>query len=97
MRPRDPVTLKLLPPPCKRYDVRPFHEAALPAIDADPRSPALPIRRKLEMIDRAINTVIDGDKPPAWIQEGDRHRADNHFLKDIWAVAVARCQEVAHV
>ena len=97
MRPRDPVTLKLLPPPCKRYDVRPFHEKALPAIDADPRSPALPIRRKLELIDRAINAVIDGDKPPAWVLKGDAARVDNHFMLDIWKVAVKACQEVAHV
>jgi hypothetical protein len=93
MRPRDPVTKALLPPPCRRYDTRPFYEAALPAIDADPRSPALPIKRKLELIDRAINTVIDGDKTPVWICS-DPTRADNQFLRDIWNVAVKRCQAV---
>jgi hypothetical protein len=94
MRPRDPVTGKLLEPPCKRYERRPFHEIALPLIDADPRSPALPIRRKLEMIDRAMNTVIDGDRPPIWVQRTDPARLDNQFMRDLWGVAVSACRDV---
>ena len=96
-RPRDPVTYRLLPPPCQRFDRRPFHEAALFAIDADPRSPALPIRRKLELIDRAMNTAIDGDKPPTWVMANDKGRPENHFMRELWAVAVARCKAVARV
>jgi hypothetical protein len=96
MRPRDPVTLKPMPPPCQRFDMLPFHEAALPAINADPRSPALPAARKLQMIDRAVNHVIDGDKPPLWVMKKNWDRPEDHFMKDLWDIAVARCKAVAH-
>ena len=94
MRPRDPVTQRLLAPPCQRFDRRPFHEAALPAMDADPRSPALTMNRKLEMIDRAMNTVIDGDKPPVWVTKTDAGRPENHFMRDLWNIAILRCKKV---
>jgi hypothetical protein len=83
-----------MPPACLRYDRRPFQEAALPAMDADPRSPALPIRRKLEMIDRAMNTVIDGDSAPAWVLKDDSGRPENHFMRELWGIAVKRCNAV---
>jgi hypothetical protein len=94
MRPRDPVTLKLMPPPCRRYDPVPFYKVALPVLDADPRSPALPVRRKLELIQRAMNTVIDGDKPPIWVQRTDSSRPDNRFIQDMWAAAIQACRRV---
>lgn len=97
MRPRDHVTKKLLPPPCRRYDMAPFYAAALPAVVADPRAPALTLKRKLELIDRATNTVIDGDKPPIWVTRGDRSRVDNRFMRDLWDIAILQCRDVAHV
>ena len=96
MRPRDPDTHDLLPPPHKRLgiEVGRYHEAALFAMEADPRSPALPVKRKLMMIDRAVDHVIDGDKPPEWVFRSDDTRPDNHFLRDLWRLAVAACARV---
>lgn len=94
MRPRDPETLALLPPPHKRVNMIPFQEAALFAMSADRRSPALPVVRKLSMIDKAVDHVIDGDKCPAWVWKADDMRPDNKFLPDLWAIAVAACDRV---
>jgi hypothetical protein len=67
----------------------------------DPRAPALPILRKLSMIDKAVDHIIDGDKPPWWVFKTDDLRPDNHFLRDLWGVAVKACEQVnqgrAHV
>jgi hypothetical protein len=94
MRPRDPVTKQLLPPPCRRYDMAPFYAAALEAISADPRAPALTTRRKLELIDRAVNVLIDGDKIPDFVARTDATRPENHFMRDVFDIALTRCQPI---
>lgn len=93
-RPRDPVTHYLLPPPHKRLDMAPFQEAALFAMAADPRASALPVTRKLAMIDKAVDHIIDGDKPPAWVWKADDYRPENHFLRDLWGIATGACAAV---
>ena len=92
-RPRNEVG-HLLPPPHKRLDMTPFYVAAIPALDADPRSPALPFDRKRVLVDKAVDHVIDGDKPPAWVWVIDKDRPDNRFLGDMWRIAVKACQGV---
>jgi hypothetical protein len=83
-----------LPMAHRRLDMAPFHEAALFAIDADPRSPALPYKRKIALIDKAVDHVIDGDKPPGWVFATDDMRPENRFLRDLWQIAVNECARV---
>jgi hypothetical protein len=94
MRPRDPVTGSMMPPPCRRYDMAPFYAAALEAISADPRAPSLTTRRKLELIDRAVNVLIDGDQIPYFVARNDPARPENHFMRDMFDLALARCRPV---
>ena len=81
--------------------MRPFHKAALYAICADPRASALPVGRKLALIDRAVDHVVDGDKAPKWVWAKDVERPGNTFLYDLWVIAVRECRRVkldgAHV
>jgi|SRR5215213_13380 len=93
MRPRDDDG-NLLRPPHLRLDMQPFHEAALFAMDADPRSPALPIKRKLAMIDKAVDHVVDGDAAPKWVWAKDKDRPENRFLSELWGIAVKACRRV---
>jgi hypothetical protein len=93
-RPRNPETQHLSPPPHRRLDMTPFYTAAIFAMDADPRSPALPFERKRAMVDKAVDHVIDGDSPPAWVWKKDPERPDNHFLPDMWRTAVKACNGV---
>ena len=93
-RKRDPVTGKMQRPPHERFDMTPFHAAALPVICADPRSPALPLKRKLVLIDRAVDHVIDGDKPPWWVFADDCMRPENRFLRDLWTAILPKVKKV---
>lgn len=93
MRPRDEQGLPL-PPAHKRLDMQPFRKAALFALAADPRACALPFARKISLIDRAANHVIDGDRAPAWVWAKDDSRPDNHFLPELWRIAVRECSRV---
>lgn len=92
-RPKGPDGLPL-PPAHRRLDPVPFHEAALFAMDADPRACALSMKRKLQLIDRAINTTIDGDAAPAWVWVKDESRPNEHFLPDLWNLALNACGRV---
>lgn len=98
-RPKDENGV-LLPQAHKRLKMAPFHEAALFAMDEDPRSPALPIARKLVMIDKAVDHVIDGEKRPNWIAP-TADRPNDPFLFDLWNIAVREVQKIkrsgAHV
>jgi hypothetical protein len=95
MRPRDPVTNALMPPAHKRLNMAPFQEAALFRMAEDGRACALPVVRKLAMIDKAVDHVIDGDKPPKWIWETTEMRPKDKLLSDLWQVAVRECKRVA--
>lgn len=78
----------------KRLDPVPYHEAALFAMDADTRSPALSMKRKLQIIDRAMDHVIDGAVAPAWIWKPNSDRMVDRFLPDMWRIAVNACDRV---
>lgn len=99
-RPKDEKGLPL-PPAHKRLDMAPFHKAALFAIASDPRASALPVGRKLALIDRAVDYIIDGDKAPKWVFARDHDRPANTFLVDMWRLAVREVSRVprsdAHV
>jgi hypothetical protein len=82
------------PPPCKRFDCTEYYKVALPAIDADPRSCALPLARKLRLIDSAVNSVVDGYRVPAWIKAPDPEWPQNNFLPRLWDIAIEQCRRV---
>lgn len=90
MRPRDENGLPLRPAHL-RQDMTRFYEAALFALSADSRACALPLHRKIALIDKAADHVIDGDKPPAWVWKKDDDRPNEHFLSDLWRIAVREC------
>lgn len=89
-RPKDEDGLPLKPPHLRLplRDLSKMQEAALYAMAADTRGPALEVKRKLAMIDKAIDHVIDGDAAPKWIYAPDDDEPDNHFLVDLWGLAV---------
>jgi hypothetical protein len=93
-RKRDPVTGKIERPPHERVDMRPYCEAAIPAMCRDPRSCALPLKRKIVIVERVVDHLIDHDKPPWWVFADDCMRPENKFLRDLWTVALAECKKV---
>src|SRR4051812_16516413 len=85
-RPRDENGVTL-PMAHKRLNMTPYHQAALFAMERDGRASALPFNRKIAMIDKAVDHVIDGEKAPAWVYAMDTDRPDNRFLHDMWRIA----------
>ena len=77
-----------------RLNCIPFHEAGLYAMDKDPRTPCLSMKKKLMLIDRAIDHVMDGDKPPKWIWNPDPDRPKERFLAELWKQVVIACEGV---
>lgn len=94
MRPRDDDG-NLLPPPHLRLPETPrLQQAALFALAEDPRACAIPVKRKLTLIDRAIDHVVDGDSEPGWIYgKTDAPPLDNTLLVDLWRRAVVVVRE----
>lgn len=88
MRPKDEKGVAM-PPPHLRLDEAPkLTEAALFALAGDSRAAALPTKRKLAMIEKAIDHVVDGYVVPKWIHAKDPAWAGNTFLVDLWRLAV---------
>lgn len=88
MRPRDEDN-NLLPPPHLRLSETPaLQERALFAMATDPRGCALTVKRKLSLADKAIDHVVDGDAVPKWVHARDPDFPNNHFLLDLWRLAV---------
>ena len=82
-------TGRLLPPPHKRLPEAAIAErAAVFAISRDARCAHLPLLRKLALVRKAIDHVVDGDAAPAWVFAKDRADPDNHMLSELWRVAV---------
>jgi hypothetical protein len=92
MRPKNEFGITL-PVAHKRLEVGAFHTAAIAEMNLDPRASALPLRRKMAMVDKAVDYVIDGEQPPAWVFVSDE-RTENHFLRDLWHTAVKACEQV---
>jgi hypothetical protein len=92
MRPKNELGVTL-PQAHMRLDVKAFHAEAILAMNKDPRAAALPLRRKMAMVDKAVDYVFDGEQPPAWVFVKDE-REDNHFLRDLWHTAVKACERV---
>ena len=84
MRPKDEEG-RLLPPPHKRLEeAGALEQAGVFALQADGRSVALPMMRKLAMVRKVIDHVYDGDKVPKWITKKDPNDSQNHALLDMW-------------
>ncbi|GEM_PF-2210588 len=80
---------KALPPPHKRLADAPALEwAGVRRIAEDGRSAHLPLMRRLRIVRKAIDHVVDGDTPPAWLFKKDPSSPSNTALADLWREAV---------
>lgn len=88
MRARDEEG-RALPPPHKRLPgVAALEWAGVQRIAQDGRSAHLPLMRRLRIVRKAIDHVVDGDTPPAWLFKKDLASPSNTALADMWRAAV---------
>lgn len=87
MRPKDERGVSLPPPHIRLDNVPELQQAGLFAMTQDPRSCALPVKRKLAMIDKVIDHLVDGDAVPKWVFAKDDMMEGNAFLVDLWRIA----------
>lgn len=79
-----------LPPPHKRLEnAGALIQSAFFEISRDGRCAHLTTNKKLGLVRKAVDHVVDGDKMPAWVHKGDVERPDNHAMLEIWRLAVA--------
>lgn len=82
----------LLDPPHKRLEnAVALEQRAVFALAQDRRLYALTLGRKLTLIRKAIDHIVDGDKAPKWVFAKDKDDPENRALADGWHVA---CREV---
>lgn len=87
MRPKDEDG-KLLPPPARRLEQAPALIATgLLAVSQDGRAIFMTTKRKIAFVERVLNHVVDGDKPPKAIFKKDDYAPNNHFLWELWKTA----------
>lgn len=87
MRPKDEDG-KTLPPPHQRLDgVEKMEQAGVFAISQDSRSCALTLQRKLTMVRKVIDHLVDGDKAPGWISKKDPDDPENKAMYELWMIA----------
>jgi hypothetical protein len=80
---------KLLEAPHKRLPNAPaLEQRAIFAISADRRACGLTLARKLTLVRKAIDHVVDGDNAPAWIFRPDKDDPENRMLSELWRLAV---------
>lgn len=83
-----------LPAAHLRLNMVPFQTKALFAMAEDSRAVALPVKRKLTLIDRAVDHVVDGGKVPAWVFTPDPEWPGNAFLPELWRTCVKAVEAV---
>ena len=87
MRARDEEG-RLLPPPHKRLDnAHRLEQAAVFAISEDARCCHLTMARKLTLVRKAIDHVVDGDAIPKWVSAKDPDFPDNRVLFELFRIA----------
>lgn len=88
-RPKDEEG-RILPPAHKRLDNASALEAAgIFALAKDARTASLTFARKLTLVRKVIDHVIDGDKIPKWVSAKDRDRPEDLVLLQYWRSAEA--------
>lgn len=89
MRPKDKNGVPL-PAPHERLTEAPMlRQAGALALATDSRSAMWNSSRRLSVLNKAVDHVVDGDSVPAWVFKKDRDRPDNRFLFELWNTAVA--------
>lgn len=53
----------------------------------DGRASFLPLARKLSIVNKVIDHIVDGNAVPKHIFRKDDERPDNHFLPELWKTA----------
>ena len=87
MRPKDDEG-RLLPPPHVRLTEAPqLRQAGALALATDSRSAIWNSTRRLAVLNKVIDHVVDGDKIPKWVFAKDEDRPDNRCLVDLWRLA----------
>lgn len=88
MRPKDEKGVAMPPPHLRLEQAPALTQVALFAMASDSRAVALPTKRKLAMIEKVIDHVVDGDAVPKWVHAKDPEWMGNTFLVDLWRIAV---------
>lgn len=88
MRPKDEDGMPLPAPHERLAEAPKLREAGVFALASDGRSCSLSRDRRLALLNKAIDHVVDGDAIPKRIFEKDLDRPDNHFMLEMWNLAV---------
>lgn len=89
MRPKNEDGLPL-PMPHVRLpaaDLTRLRSAGFLALAQDSRSAIWTTKRKIAILDKVIDHVIDGDAVPKWVYAKDPELPDNHALFELWSQA----------
>lgn len=87
MRAKDETGL-LLPPPHKRLPEAPLLEkAGVFALALDGRAVALPYARKITLVRKVIDHIVDGDSVPKNIFKKNPDDPNDHTLAELWKIA----------
>lgn len=87
MRPKDEDGRSLPPPHVRLDNVEKLEQAGVFAISQDRRSAALTLQRKLTMVRKVIDHIVDGDKAPGWISKKDPDDPENKAMYELWTIA----------
>lgn len=88
MRPKDERGIPLPPPHDRLPEACELRQAGFLALAKDSRSAIWTTKRKVTVLNKAIDHVVDGDRVPAWIFKKDDWRPENRCLFDLWTAAV---------
>lgn len=79
---------RLLAPPHKRLEnAHELEAAGIFALAQDGRSTSLPLARKLALVRKVIDHVVDGDAIPKWVSAKDRDHPTELVLLQFWRTA----------
>lgn len=88
MRPKDEDGMPLPAPHERLAEAPALRQAGAFALARDSRSAMWNSARRLSVLNKAIDHVVDGDAVPAWVFKKDPDRPDDHCLLDLWNLAV---------
>lgn len=89
MRPKDDDGMPLKAPHERLAEAPLLRQAGAFALATDSRSAMWNSARRVAVLNKAIDHVVDGDAIPAWVHRPDPERPDNHCLLELWNIAVS--------
>ena len=87
MRPKDENGKVLAPAHQRLANAGRWEEIGVFEISKDGRSAAMPLMRKLTLVRKVIDHMIDQDAIPKWVSAPDSDRPDERALMDFWRAA----------